>query len=81
MFRGEAARGEGQEYKVEEPETPIERGGFRIPRGGDEELLEMLESWTGRRPETVALEYNGATIYSNRFWRDTSRTYRTADKV
>jgi len=57
MFRGEIA-----EYKVEEPETPIpEHGfvrGFEIPRGGDEELLELLDSWMGRSPETIALQYN-----------------------
>ena len=58
MFRFGEAAGEAAEYSVEEPDTPIERGGFEIPRGGDEELLEMMESWTGRTAETVALEYN-----------------------
>jgi hypothetical protein len=45
------------DYMVEEPETPV-HGGFEIPRGGDEELMHMIESWTGRSAETVALQYN-----------------------
>jgi hypothetical protein len=55
MFR---AASEVSRYSVEEPQTPVEHGGFQIPRGGDEELMEMIESWNGRRDETVALEYN-----------------------
>jgi len=50
MFRGE--------YTVDEPETPLEHGGFEVPRGGDEELLEMIQGWQGRNASTVALEYN-----------------------
>jgi hypothetical protein len=52
-------------YTVEEPDyDAYDSGrsegapGVEIPRGGDDELLEMIEAWHGASPEQVAAQFN-----------------------
>ena len=47
-----------QQYTVEEPKTPAIERGFEVPRGGDEELLEMIEEWQDATPEAVSESFN-----------------------
>ena len=48
-------------YSVDEPTTPRlfgEAGGFDVPRGGDEELLELIELWNYQGSDEVAKSFN-----------------------
>ena len=44
-------------YTVEEPKTPAYESGIRFPAGGDEELLQLMESWTGETSQMVARSF------------------------
>ena len=46
-------------YTVEEPVTPrAPERGFAMPRGGDDELLQLIESWQGESPQFVIESFN-----------------------
>ena len=46
------------EYTVQEPVTPAIERGFEMPRGGDDELLQLIESWHGASPEAISESFN-----------------------
>ena len=45
-------------YTVQEPITPSIERGFEVPRGGDDELLQLIDSWQGEGAADIAESYN-----------------------